>query len=316
MAAKAATATRREVQRVPVATIANGHELELVIHRLRGSGDGPTLGLIGGIHGDEPIGMENVRCTLQAFEQEPFSGELIAIPVANAYAFQSLTRNTPVDMTNLNRIFPGDPNGTLTEQLAHVICEHLLPACDYLIDFHSGGNLATVDYVYRHDERGLAEAFGCELLFRGPSYEGSLGYVARERGIPVVVSELGGGQQRNAHFVEKGVRGARNVMRALGMCDGEPDLPEQQLLVDEIAILRPHQGGIMLSSLGPERLGEAVPRGTELARILSPYTFDVLETLIAPFEPTLLVLVREQITKVDPGDYGFMVANGATATPV
>ena len=52
---------------------------------------------------------------------------------------------------------------------------------------------------------------------------------------------------------------------------------------------------------------------TELARVVSPYTFDVLESIAAPFEPTLLVLVREAVTKVEPGDYGFIVANGATA---
>ena len=53
-----------------------------------------------------------------------------------------------------------------------------------------------------------------------------------------------------------------------------------------------------------------------LGRIVSPYTFEVLEEVTAPFDPSLLVLVRERVTKVDPGDYGFMVANGATAVPV
>jgi predicted deacylase len=72
----------------------------------------------------------------------------------------------------------------------------------------------------------------------------------------------------------------------------------------------------MISNVGAERLGEEVPAGTELGRVVSPYTFDVLETVKAPFDPTLLVLVREPMTKVDPGDYGFMVANGATARPV
>ena len=56
-----------------------------------------------------------------------------------------------------------------------------------------------------------------------------------------------------------------------------------------------------------------MPKGTTLGRILNPYTFEVLEEVKAPFEPSILVLVRESITKVDPGDYGFMVANAATA---
>jgi predicted deacylase len=307
----------RETKRVPVASIANGHGLELVTHTIRGgAGDGPRLGLIAGIHGDEPLGIETIRRFLAELDPASFSGSLFVLPVANPYAFQALTRNTTLDMTNLNRIFPGDPDGMLTEQLAHRIVETVVPSCDVLIDFHSGGNLATVDYVYLHDDLGLAEAYGCEILFRGPSYAGSLGYHAREHGVPTIVSELGGGQQRNEHYVQKGLRGIRNVMKKLGMLPGEPEVPERQVVVTELVVLRPHHGGLMLSEVEPARLGEEVAKGTVLGRIVSPYTFEELETVTAPFDPSLLVLVREAVTKVDPGDYGFMVANGATAVPV
>lgn len=312
-----ANGTQHEIARVPVATIANGHALELVIHTIRGgAGDGPTLGLIAGIHGDEPLGVETIRRFVTELDPASFAGELVVLPVANPYALQSLTRNLPLDMTNLNRIFPGDPNGMLTDQLAHTIVEQLVPRCDVLIDFHSGGTLPTVDYVYLHDDRGLAQAFGCEILFRGPSYQGSLGDYARSNGVPTIVSELGGGQQRNEHYIQKGLRGIRNVMKKLGMLEGEPEVPERQVIVDELIILRPHHGGLLLSNVEPTRLGEAVPKGSELGRTVSPYTFEVLETFTAPFDPTLLVLVRDSVTKTDPGDYGFMVANGATAVPV
>lgn len=306
-----------ETTHVPVATIANGHTLELVTHRIRGgAGEGPTLGLLAGIHGDEPLGIETVRRFVSELDPASFSGEIFALPVANPYAFGGLTRNTPLDMSNLNRIFPGDKDGMLTDQLAAAVVEQIVPNCDYLIDFHSGGNLATVDYVYLHDNDGLAEAFGCEILFRGPSYAGSLGDYCRTNGVPTVVSELGGGQQLNQHYIEKGLRGIRNVMKKLGMLPGEPEVPKQQVIVDELVILRPHHGGLLLSDAEPARLGEPVAKGTVLGRIVSPYTFEVLETLTAPFEPSLLVLVRESVTKVDPGDYGFMVANGAGAVPV
>jgi predicted deacylase len=309
--------SQHEITRVPVAEIANGHLLELVVHTITGcAGDGPTLGLIAGIHGDEPLGVETLRRFVAELDQSSFAGELVVLPVANAYAFQSLTRNTPVDMNNLNRLFPGDPDGMLTEQLAYAIVQVLVPRCNYLIDLHSGGNLATVDYVYLHDDGGLAESFGCEILFRGPSFHGSLGDHTRSNGIPTVVSELGGGQQRNAHYVEKGLRGIRNVMKRLEMLPGEPDLPDRQVVVEELIVLRPHHGGLMISNVDPEQLGASVAQGFELGRVVSPYTFEVLEVVTAPYDPTLLVLVREPITKVDPGDYGFMVANGANARPV
>jgi len=298
---------------IPVATLSNGHTLELVVHRLAGGGDGPRLGLIAGIHGDEPLGIEIVRRLLTELEGETFGGEIVALPVANAYAFAALTRSTPGDAANLNRVFPGNRDGTLSEQIAHLIASEFLPGCDYLIDLHSGGNLATVDYLYVGDDEALAKAFGCELLYRGPAPGASLAAHAAASGTYTLIVELGGGQQRNEHFVRKGVRGIRNVMKHLGMLAGEPQLPAEQLIVSELADLKPHQGGLMLSRCSSEQLGESVTRGTELARIVSPYTLEVLESIPAPFEPSLLVLVRDAVTKVDPGDYGFIVANGETA---
>jgi uncharacterized protein len=307
--------TKAELIRVPVATLANGHPLELFVHTLRGSEDGPTLGLVGGIHGDEPLGVETVRRVLGSVDPARLRGTIVAVPVANAYALQALTRNQPLDMANLNRVFPGDPDGTITEQLAHTICEELVGGWDAFIDFHSGGNLATVDYAYIHADDDLAKAYGSEVLYRGPSFPGSLGQYARDRGIRTVVSELGGGQQRNAHFLAKGVRGARGVMQQLGMLDGVPERPDGQVVVTGMATLRPHHGGTMLSEVDATRLGERVPGGTVLARVVSPYTFEELEVLTAPYDPSILVLVREPVTTVQAGDYGFMVADGSTATP-
>jgi len=307
----------RTVTKVPVTTLANGHVLELTLHELHGREAGPTLGVVAGIHGDEPLGPETVRRLLEQISSEPLRGTVLALPVANAYAFQALTRNTPLDMSNLNRIFPGDPNGMLSEQLAHAICSQLLDRCDAIIDFHSGGNLATVDYAYIHeDDIGLAHAFSCEILYRAPYFEGTFTAVARERGIHSVVSELGGGQQLNVHYLEKGVRGAVSVMKALGMLPGEPTPPKEQTIVEELATLRPHQGGVMLSTVDPSHLGETVPRGTELARIVSPHTFEALEVITAPFDPSIMILTRQAVTTVNPGDYGIMVANGATAKVV
>jgi uncharacterized protein len=303
---------KRVVERVPVARLSNGHQLDVVVHTVQGGSEGPILAVIGGIHGDEPLGVETVRQFVIGLEREDFRGRVIAVPLANAYGFQWLTRNTPLDMANLNRAFPGDRDGDLTDQVARAIVDRLLPGCDALIDFHSGGNLATVDYVYMHDDGPLSLAFGCELNFRSASYPGTLAGYAREQGVPAVVAELGGGQQRNEHYIAKGVRGGRNVMKALGMLDGEPELPGRQRIFDRLAVLRPHQGGLMLSNVTASQLGEEVPEGFDLATIVDPASFEVLEQVKAPFDPSLLVLVREPVTKVDPGDFGFILADGSS----
>ena len=303
----------RSLARFPVAILSSGHIVELVVHRVQGTPGGTRLGVVAGIHGDEPLGIEIVRRLVLELQQGSFEGELLALPVANPCALSTLTRTTPVDAANLNRVFPGSPHGTLTEQVAHVLCSELVERCDCLIDIHSGGNLATVDYLYVGQDVALAKTFGCELLYRGPAPPGSLAAHAETLGVRALIVELGGGQQRNEHFVRKGVRGIQNVMKQLGMLPGRPELPPTQVVVSELADLKPHQGGLMLSRYGPEQLGQAVGAGQELARVVSPYSFDVLEEINAPFEPSLLVLVREALTKVEPGDFGFMVANGATA---
>ncbi len=303
----------RETVRASVASLSGGQELDLALHRVRGAQPGPRLGVVAGIHGDEPLGIEIVRRFLLTVQDETFAGELTAIPVANPCAFATLTRHTPVDAGNLNRSFPGNPDGTLSEQIAHVVAAELLERCDYLVDVHSGGPLATVDYVYADADEQLAKAFGCEVLYRGAPPPGSLAEDAAGRGIPTLIVELGGGRQHDERFVWKGMRGLRNVMKHLRMLGGEPELPPAQTFVSELADLKPHHGGLMLSRYGSDRLGDLVPAGEELAQVVSPYSFETLEQIVAPFEPTLLVLVRDGVTKVDPGDYGFIVANGDTA---
>jgi predicted deacylase len=220
-------------------------------------------------------------------------------------------------MINLNRVFPGDPNGTLTEQLAHVISTSFLPRCEYVIDLHSGGNLATVDYLYLYEgDVALSKAFGCEYMFRHTHFAGTLTSVAADRGIPALVSELGGGGQRNGHYIRKGVRGILNVMKHLNMIPGTPEIPDGQWVFTELVTLRPHQGGFMKSAISTEQLGSRVPKGTLLGEVVNPYTFEILERVEAPFESSILILGRELVTKVDPGDYGYMIANAATATEV
>jgi predicted deacylase len=307
--------TEHSFRAVPVATLANGHEVALPVHTLTGKPGGPRLGLVAGIHGDEPLAVETVRRIVRAAADSELTGTITAIPVANPYAHMALARNTPLDGENLNRIFPGRADGSLTNQIAATLVELLIGEVDVLIDFHSGGLTACVDYAYldpRAEE--LSRLYGADLLYRGPGYTGTLTSVAQEAGIPAVVSEFGGASARIGHYLGKGVDGALNVARHLGVLPGEVVRPTGQRIITDLRVLSPRNGGIMLSEFPPERLGAEIAGGTVLGRVVSPHTFEELEELTAPFERTLLVLTRPDYTNVAPGDYGFMVADAATAT--
>lgn len=310
-------APNHTIEQLPVTTLTSGEQVALQLHRLAGTGDGPILLILGGVHGDEPVGVDIVRRAFASMVGREFVGELLAVPVCNPFAFQAMSRNTPLDGGNLNRVMPGNPAGQITDQIAHTISELLRDGgVTHLIDFHSGGNLATVDYAYMDpDTPEMAIAFGTPLLYDHSPYEGTTTGVGKELGLQVMVSELGGGSQRIEYYVDRGVRGLENVMRAIGMLPDDPAAPEgPQRVVHEIANVNPRTGGILISEIGAERLGESVPKGTLLGTVHSPYTFEVLEELRAPHDPSVLILTRESMTVVSPGDYGFMIGNGASTS--
>lgn len=309
----------RTMEQLPVSHLTDGRELSLVVHRLRGSDDGPRLILLGGVHGDEPIGVEIVRRAVESLSGLDFTGEVIAIPVCNPLALYALNRNSPLDGGNLNRVMPGDHAGTITDRIAAVLADFLRSSGGtHLIDLHSGGNQATVDYVYLDtDGPEVATAFGSPLLYDHNPYQGTTTDLAKSVGMKVMVSELGGGGQMIDHFVSRGVTGITNVMRRIGMLPGEPEPPlAPQRIVHEISKIGPVHGGFLISEYGADRLGEELPEGTTLGRVYDPYTFELLEELRAPYPTNIVVLAREPMTVVAPGDFTFMVANGATATPV
>jgi predicted deacylase len=292
--------------RVPVGTLGNGHELSIVVHRLDGPGSGPTVGITGGIHGDEPDTVEYVRSFVEVMKVTPFAGTIIAVSCANPLAYETRTRNTPNDMIDLNRIFPGDPDGLLTHQLAHKLYGVFDGACDYFVDFHCGGVFPTVDYVYQHRDEGLARSVGSRLVYTGASFDGSLAACLEGTGIPTTVIELGGGRLNPQPATERAVDALTRVLTYAGCLDGEVAERSDQLVLDKMQVLRPHHGGMLISELTLSQLGTLIPKGTLVGRVVSPQTLEVLEELLAPFEPSAVVLAREGFTPVSIGDYGFM----------
>ena len=304
-------------ERIPVTTLASGSELFFPLHRLEGRAPGPTLGLSAVVHGDEPLTNEVIRQVLTRVDPAKLQGTILAVPVANPLAFERLTRHTPIDMLDMNRNFPGNPAGWLSEQMAHVLATRFVSQLDVHLDLHTGGIFPTVDYVYIFDKsRELSLAFGSRFLFE-PSqpYQGTFAVPAREKGIPFFTAEVGGGSFLDAHYVEHGVRGVMNVLTQLGMIDGEVVRPPRQTIVTEMAVIRPRAGGMLYPEIGLDRLGQEVRGGTLLGRVVSPYTFETLEEIRAPFDLGYMILLRGGMMRVNPGDYGYMVANAATGRP-
>jgi len=104
------------------------------------NGNGPTAILLGGNHGDEYEGPIVLGELIRDLDPRSISGRLIIIPALNLPAVIAGQRTSPVDGLNLNRTFPGDPLGSLTEQINAYVNDHIFPLGDAMLDLHSGGS--------------------------------------------------------------------------------------------------------------------------------------------------------------------------------
>ena len=301
------------LRRVPMTTLASGMELALYIHEIQGTlGDGPTLGISAAIHGDEPGGTPMVMEIARRYGGGEFSGRLLLLPVANPLALEAYSRNTPIDAQNMNRLFPGNAGGLITEQLVALITAEFLNKVDVYIDIHTSAQ-PTVDYIFILNAEDLSRCFGSRVLYHfdvgraGPTYEGTSTSVTLARGVPSLTVELGGGMIDQTPYFERGITGIENIMRTLGMLDGEPAPPPEQIVVHEITMVRLKAGGFLYTEAPP--LGEEITGGAVLGRVVSPYTFEELEVIRNPVDQGIMILSHLTTGLVQPGEDGYMVGN-------
>ncbi|HEX4934965.1 MAG TPA: succinylglutamate desuccinylase/aspartoacylase family protein [Gemmatimonadaceae bacterium] len=299
---------------IPIATLASGHPLALTVHILEGNRPGPTVGLSAMIHGDEFDGLLIAREVWERLDPSQLAGAVWMLAVANPLAMEAVSRNTPIDMLDMNRLFPGVPDGWFGEQQAHAIAHGFIDHLDILIDLHCGGTFPWVDYCYVVNDEGLSRAFGSALLYRpAEMYAGTTATYAESRGVRCMVVEIGGGYQSQAVHVENGVQGVINQLRYAGVLEGGVERRPGQRLMRAMKVMRPRHGGICV----PRRLltpGEELGEGEPLADIVSPYTFETLETMVAPYARNIVVLCRNYRTRIHPGDYAFMMGDASQTT--
>jgi hypothetical protein len=150
--------------------------LDIPVIELTGAGDGPRLTVLAGVHGCEYASMAAVREWTRGLEQRDLRGRVVAVPVLNLPAFRARSPFVvPDDGKNLNRCFPGDPAGTLADQLAYATFTQLISGSDALVDMHDGDMIEALEPFALYDA-GPAEARARELAV---AY--GLGYVVRSR---------------------------------------------------------------------------------------------------------------------------------------
>lgn len=174
---------------------------KLPFAELEGSSPGPTWLLAAAVHGDEYEGPEAIRQAVSSLSDKNFPGKVIALPITNPMAYAKGVRSTPEDQGNLNRFFPGRPEGSLTPRWAHWLWQTFIGRADRLIDLHAGGSTWEFDSLagfYTDEDAPLAAVFGL-ILWRVPNLPGILSQEFRRLRGPAIGVELGfGGTRREA----------------------------------------------------------------------------------------------------------------------
>lgn len=303
--------------------LTDGAPLRIPVHVVRGRTGGPTLCLVAGVHGDETLGVEVLERIFTEVTPKNLQGSLIVVPVANPLGIQSGSRNVPLDMLDMNRNFPGNPHGWLTEQMTSALIDEVVRKSDILIDFHAAPPFERVNYTYISQAGVKADAeaerlgvlFGQKLIYKSPGHPGAISNVSLTLGLPAFTTEFGAHVQSENHGdSEIVVRGVHNVMSDRGMIRGRVGRRKTQYVFgpEDYRVLRPRHGGLLRPSLPTRMQGEEVKRGTILGAAFSPYTFETLETFKAPFPMTSLILLRDR-SVLRPGDYTYIVGNFAKA---
>jgi hypothetical protein len=248
--------------RIPVCAIKNG--------------TGPTAILMGGNHGDEYEGPITLGEIIRELDPARVSGRLILLPALNLPAVMAGRRTSPVDGLNLNRTFPGDPIGSITQQISAYVSDVIYPMGDAMLDLHSGGT--SLDILPsaiiepapepEHHRRNIAavQAFDAPLTVVIDNLGDPRTSTATSvrAGLTTVGTELAGSGTVSAEALEICRRGVRNVLAHLGILP--PNAASERRHADNSILRIPGSDGFVLAGnngvfASAHQLGDEVRAG-------------------------------------------------------
>ncbi|OLL31571.1 deacylase [Burkholderia sp. SRS-W-2-2016] len=296
---------------IPIASIRNGA--------------GPVVLVMAGNHGDEYEGQILVSQLIREIDPATVSGQLILLPMANAPAAEAGLRTSPLDGGNLNREFPGDPQGTPTQVIADYIEHRLLARADYLLDLHSGGssllyrgnNMLAIEPRDDEEKRRLQyalRAFGLPNAFLHAENPVHAASAARRQGALSITAELGGAGTVDAMLLREARHGLLHFLGAIELLHGPlvPAAPPAQTRFLRVAGARHYVYAYDNGLFEPlVELGERVVEGQPAARIHFPDT-PLKEPVTCVFQSAGEVVCKRVPALVRRGDCLFHLAEEVT----
>ncbi|MGA8205414.1 MAG: succinylglutamate desuccinylase/aspartoacylase family protein [Woeseiaceae bacterium] len=272
---------------------------------VNGAEPGPTLCLTAAVHGDELNGIEMVRRVMHDITPDKLSGAVIGVPIVNVQGFRRGSRYLP-DRRDLNRYFPGNPDGSAAARIAHSFFVNVVAYCDALVDLHTGSferaNLPQIRADLRNpDVVTLTQGFGSMVILHSRPAVGTLRHAATEAGIPAVTLEAGGPSELELNDVKLGVKGIETLLNTLGMVKRRRLWSDPEPVYYRSSWVRADNGGILLSQVS---LGSTVRKGDVLGTITDPMN-NARSEVHSPYSGRIIGMARNQV--VMPGFAAFHV---------
>jgi predicted deacylase len=292
-----------------VGRLADGSPVDIPVTLINGAQPGRRLFIEAAVHGVEVNPMESLRRVILGLDPAEVSGQIVAVNVANVLAFRQHDRRTPFDREDMNRVWPGRLDGTLSERMAQAIYAQAVKGSDLVIDMHTGYSTMITHTVFGEDDsrsEELARCFGTEYLlmeekdedWQRARFSGKLRNVAAADGIPAITPELGGFSKFEGHQIQAGVMGITNVLVRYGFIRGDVIAPSRQIVIrNHLTRVTARNGGVFISTVRP---GQEVWETQELGYIYSPRDFEIVETVRAPFDSIVVFHAENPI--VNTGD--------------
>jgi predicted deacylase len=282
-----------------VASSRSGLIPDIPVHLFVGVEPGPTLLVQGAVHGTEPVGTFAILSFLKRLDPQRMRGNVIAVPVVNRIGFELSERLSRIDNKDIGRLFPGNPGGSLSEQIAHVYFEQVIKQADVMIDFHQGGLASYERYVLFTAEkdpnnptgiekarRKLVVAFGLDsaAFFPPGTFKENQSEAIQDAGVVQFTLELGGATgwfENGADDVRVGERGIWNTMKAMRMLEGElqADGPLCTIYNASVVLWKPAIDGLFIRKKRP---GDYVRAGEVYGLMVNAYTGKELTRICSP----------------------------------
>ncbi len=278
----------------------SGMRLDVPVHLIAGAQPGPTLMLQGAIHGAEVIGSIAILDFVAKADPAAIRGNVIAVPVVNRAGFELGTRGSLVDDKDISRLFPGKKDGSVSDQTAYIYFQEAITQADVLIDFHAGARTAYERYVLFNAEedpdnltlmeqrrRKLVVAFGLDqaAFFPPGTFGSGASKIAIEEVDTLQITlEFGGGTgwfKNGEDNVRDAERGIWNILKAMGMIDGELEADGPLCTVYEagVVIWKPAVDGLFIRD---SKFRDQLQTGDVYGRLVDPYTGELLAEMPTP----------------------------------